>query len=181
MRLWMSISKTTPANILPSGAVQRTEPEKSDVSVSGNSSLMNCAFCPSPANSTIAVSNTSPPCIKWQVIVMASVSRFRTAAPVLIPPSFRRAGKRASLTGWAAPTPATPTALLSKRRNPPMYPSATTLTDPLVNPPRPCVEIVRAARGGIPAVTAKAPSAVSSKSPVTSTNESAEIGFPFEL
>ena len=42
------------------------------------------------------------------------------AAAVLIPPSWRRTGKMASLAGWLAPTPATPMPGRSKRRIPPM-------------------------------------------------------------
>ena len=68
------------------------------------------------------------------------------------------------MTGSTAPTPATPTAMFSNRNTPPTYPSETTLTDPVVNSPRPCVEMVRSPSGGIPAVTDNAPSSASSRS-----------------
>ena len=46
-------------------------------------------------------------------------------------------GKMTSLTGWPAPTPATPREGWSKRSIPPMGPSETTLTDPVSSSPRP--------------------------------------------
>ena len=70
--------------------------------------------------------------------------------PVLIPPSWRRAGKMSSRTGWLTPTPATPMSGRLKRRKPPMGRSEVTFTDPDKRSPRPWVEIVSTPNGSIP-------------------------------
>ena len=59
-----SNSSATPANIPPSAAVQRTDPTKSVVLEPGNISSMNRETWPSATKSPIAVSITSPPCIR---------------------------------------------------------------------------------------------------------------------
>ena len=46
MRLTASSSTATPANIPSPGAVQRTDPAKSDVSAPVNASLINQDDCP---------------------------------------------------------------------------------------------------------------------------------------
>ena len=72
------------------------------------------------------------------------------AAAVLMPPAWRRAGKRASRTGWPAPTPATPMSGRLKRRKPPMGRSEVTFTDPGKRSPQPWVGIVSTPNGSIP-------------------------------
>ena len=142
-------STATPVNIPSPGAVQRTDPTKSDVSVPVNNSSMYRACCPLAARGISTSSSTTPAFINRQRTPIASSPGLWIAAAVLIPPTERRAGKRASLTGELAPTPATPMPGRSKRRTPPMGPSEATVTDPLTPSPRPWVEIVSSPRGSI--------------------------------
>ena len=57
-------------------------------------------------------------------------------------------------------------------------PSESTVTDPDTGSPRPWVEIVSASSDSISVRTVRAPSSVTSRSPVTSTIDSAGIGSP---
>ena len=106
MRLPASSSTAIPVN--RPGAVQRTDPTKSDVSVAVNTSSMYRASCPLDSRSISTASSTMPPLINRQLTVIASSPRLWSAAEVRIPPAWRRAGKRTSLTGWLDPTPVTP-------------------------------------------------------------------------
>ena len=84
MPLGASSSNATPANIPPSGAVQRTDPTKSVVLEPGNISSMNsgCYGRQQSSSDHGFVSITAPPCISMQVTVMSSALRLRIAAPV---------------------------------------------------------------------------------------------------
>ena len=101
------------------GAVQRTDPTKSDVSVRVNISSMYRASCPLAARGIDTSSSTRPSCINWHLTTSSDSLRFRIAAAVLSFPA-RRTGKRASVRGRLAPTPATPMPGRPKRRTPPM-------------------------------------------------------------
>ena len=100
VKIWLlaSSSTTTPVNAPSPGAVQRTDPTKSDVSVRGNNSSMYRACCPLASKGISASSSTMAPLINWQLTSIASSPGLWIAAAVLRSPS-RRAGKRASLTG----------------------------------------------------------------------------------
>ena len=92
IRLLKSISKATPVNMDPAGAVQWTEPSKSSVLAFGKSSLMNSEFWPLPASSIVASPILMPAVfINLQVTVVISAIRLRMAAPVLMP--FHAAGR----------------------------------------------------------------------------------------
>ena len=160
------------------GAVQRTDPTKSDISVAVNTSSMYRASCPLASRSISTASSTMPPLINRQLTVIASSPRLWSAAAVRIPPAWRRAGKRASLTGGLIPTPATPMSGRPKRRTPPMGPFENTFTDPVTTSPWPWVEIVSSPSGSIAVRTLRLPSSVISRSSVTSTTVSAAIGLP---
>ena len=54
-------------NLPSSGAVQRTDPTKSEAMVLGNNSWMNWAVCPLPARGISFSSKTWPCCISWHV------------------------------------------------------------------------------------------------------------------
>ena len=147
MRFPASSSTATPVN--GPGAVQRTDPTKSDVSAFVNICSMNRASCPLASKEISSSSSTEPSFINWQFTPIASSPGLWISAAVLIPPAWRRAGKMASWTGWLAPTPATPMPGRSKRRTPPMGPSAATVTDPVTRSPGPRVEIVSSPKGSI--------------------------------
>ena len=59
-----------------------------------------------------------------------------------------------------------------------MGPSETTRTDPLTSSPWPWVEIVSSPRGSISVRMLRLPSSMTSRSPVTSTTDSAAMGLP---
>ena len=59
-----------------------------------------------------------------------------------------------------------------------MEPSETTFIDPVTSAPWPWVEIVSVPNGSIWVWTVRAPSSVTSRSPVTSTSDSGAIGWP---
>ena len=139
---------------------------------------MNQDVCPLASRGISASSSTTPPLINRQLTTIASSSRLWKAAPVLMPPAWRRTGKRASLTDGLAPTPATPTPGRSKRRTPPMGPPEITFTDPDTSSPWPWVEIVSSHSGSISIRTVRAPSSWIARSSVTSTTDSAAIGSP---
>ena len=126
----------------------------------------------------LAASSNTPSRSNSQCTNFELDCRLWTATPVLMPPSWRRTGKRASLTGELAPTPATPMPGRSKRSTPPMGSSAATRTDPLTSAPRPWVEIVSTPSGSISVRTVSAPSSRISRSPVMSTTDSAATGAP---
>ena len=111
---------------------------------------MNQDDCPLAARGMLTASSSSAlSLINSHRTSSALDSRLWIATPVLIPASWRRTGKRASLTGGLAPTPATPMPGRSKRSTPPMAPNATTRTDPLTSSPWPWVEIVSSPSGSI--------------------------------
>ena len=122
-----------------------------------NVSSMNQDVCPLASRGMLAASSSTPSRIKSHRSRPGLDSRLWSATPVVIPPSWRRTGKRASLTGGLAPTPATPRAGCSKRSIPPMGPSETTRTDPDTSAPRPWVEIVSTPSGSISVWTVRAP------------------------
>ena len=102
----------------------------------GNVPSMNQDVCPFGSRGRLAVSSSTPSRINSQRTSSGLDSRLWSATPVVMPPSWRRTGTRASLTGVLAPTPATPRPGWSKRTSPPMGPSETTFTDPLTRVPR---------------------------------------------
>ena len=140
--------------------------------------LNDLAVAAGGENAAKLLNLTVPSRIKSQCTNPALDSRLWSATPVVIPPSWRRTGKRASLTGGLAPTPATPGSGCSNRSIPPMGPSETTRTDPDTSAPRPWVEIVSVSRGSISLRTVRAPSSVISRPPVMSTTDAAAIGLP---
>lgn len=77
----------------PRGAVQRTAPAKSVVSVAVNASSMNHDVCPLPARGIAASSNTSPPLSNRHVSSIADSPGLCSAAVVRMPPCLRRAGR----------------------------------------------------------------------------------------
>ena len=104
-----SISRATALNRPSPTASQRTDPVKSDVSVPGNAWSMSQAVCPLASRGKLAASRSTPSRSKSHRTNPGLNSRLWRATPVVIPPSWRRTGKRTSLTGGLAPTTATPT------------------------------------------------------------------------
>ena len=101
MRLAASSSRATALNRRFPTASQRTDPAKSDVSVPGNAWSMSQDVCPFASRGKLAASRSTPSRIKSHRTNPGLDSRLWTATPVVIPPSWRRTGKRASLTGGA--------------------------------------------------------------------------------
>ena len=62
IRFAESISTANPVKSWPRGAVQRTDPTKSDVSFRGNNSSRNRAVCPSRVSEISVSSRTVPAC-----------------------------------------------------------------------------------------------------------------------
>ena len=149
MRLAASSSMATEVNSPSPGEVQRTDPRKSDVSAEGNVWSISQAVCPLASRGMETASSSTPSFLKSHRSSAGLDSRLWSATPAVIPPSWRRTGKRASLTGGPAPTPATPRAGRRNRSSPPLGPSETTFSDPLTTFYRPCVEIVSTPRGSI--------------------------------
>ena len=89
--------------------MQRTDPTKSNLSepMKVNISSMCRASCPLAARGISTSSSTLPSCINRQVTTSSDSLKFRIAAALLRFPA-RRTGKRASVRGRLAPTPATP-------------------------------------------------------------------------
>ena len=104
-----STSTAKPVYSPSSGALQRTVPAKSVVSVPVNASSRNHDICPLPFSGIFVSSSTVPPLINQHVTCIASSPRLRIAAAVRIPPCLRRAGNSASRTAGPAPTPVIPT------------------------------------------------------------------------
>ena len=173
-----SSSKATAEKRPGSGVMHRTDPVKSEVSVVGNTWSMNRESWPLAASGIIVSSSTAPSRISRHRTRRAASPRLWTATPVLMPPSWRRTGTRASRTGGLSPTPATPRRGMSKRRTPPTGPSATTATDPTFRTPRPWVEIVSSPSGFMAVPGRRAPSSPISISAGTSTIDSAATGPP---
>ena len=72
---------------------------KSELSVSWYNSSMNRTACPLPSSGISASSKTMPCFINRQPTEIGVTPGLRMAAPVLIPPTWRRTGKTASWTG----------------------------------------------------------------------------------
>ena len=178
IRFTPSSSKATAEKRPGSGAVHRTDPVKSDVSAVGNTSSMNRESWPLTLSRISASSTTAPSRINRHRRVRAAVPRLRTATPVLMPPSWRRTGTRASRRVGLSPTPATPRLGMSKRRTPPMEPGARTVTDPARSPPRPWVAMVSSPSGFMTVRGRRAPSSPTSRSGVSSTTLRAAMGPP---
>ena len=178
IRLIPSSSKATAEKRPGSGVRHRTDPTKSDVSAVGNTWSMNRESWPLAASGIIVSSRTAPSRISRHRTRRAVAPRLWTATPVLMPPSWRRTGTRASRTGGLSPTPATPRRGMSKRRTPPTGPSATTATEPTFRTPRPWVEIVSSPSGFMAVWGLKAPSSPTSRSSVISSIDSAAMGPP---
>ena len=102
MRLPASSSRAT-VNLPPPDTVQRTDPTKSEVSVRGEHLVDELRRLAIGCQRDLCLFQTSPPCINRHITVISSPVRLRIAAPVLIPPSCRRAGKITSLTGGLVP------------------------------------------------------------------------------
>ena len=79
---------------------------------------MNQDDCPLAARGILTASCSTPSCINSHRTISALDSRLWIATPVLIPASWRRTGKTASLTGELAPTPATPMSGQVKAQDP---------------------------------------------------------------
>ena len=103
-----SISRATALNSPSATASQRTDPVKSDVSAAGNAASMSQDVCPLAARGMLAASSNTPSRIKSQRTSHGLDSRLWIATPVVMPPSWRRTGKRASARGGLAPTTASP-------------------------------------------------------------------------
>ena len=85
MRFAASSSTATPVNISSpaAGAVQRTDPTKSDASVPVNIYSMYRASCPLASRGIATSSSTVPFFINRQVTTSSDSLRFRIAAAVL--------------------------------------------------------------------------------------------------
>ena len=87
MRWAASISTAMAVNRPRPGAVQRTDPRKSDVSVVVNVSSMNQEVCPLASRGISTSSSATPALINRQLTPIASAPRLCSAAAVRIPPA----------------------------------------------------------------------------------------------
>ena len=123
MRLAPSTSTANPVYSPCPGALQRTVPAKSVVSVAVNSSSMNHdrrrllqyrAAAHQPARHLPVALQRNRRLLQYRAAAhqrstIASAPRLRSAAAVRIPPFLRRAGNSASRVAGPVPTPVTPT------------------------------------------------------------------------
>ena len=136
-------------------ALQRTDPTKSDVSTSGKFWSMSQNVCPLPARERLTKSTSTPFRRSSHRTNSGLDSRLWIATPVLMPSSWRRTGKRTSLTGGLAPP--RPRRCregqsgASRRWDRPNAPS------PTPRSPRPWVEIVSSPGGSIAVRTVLSP------------------------